>query len=229
MRNNGSCRLQHVELGSNQIMFRYLGNKKADMDHSVRFVEWSRLKSVILDTSGADWKITQVDIPVVMGYHDLYFTYQNPNLKTPEETGVLFEWFCFKDAFPGKGLTGYDAAYNQFRQLMNAKVNTTPVMYENPGFMHRASYIFERGNWMVKGDKVEPAVPASLNPFPANAPKNRLGLAGMDCSKQNPLTAEPSRTACGNNCLAKGLSEILEDLGTQGVTLPSRTARLVKL
>ena len=91
-----------------------------------------------------------------MGYHDLYFTYQNPNLKTPEETGVLFEWFCFKDAFPGKGLTGYDAAYNQFRQLMNAKVNTTPVMYENPGFMHRASYILNVATGWLRAIKWSP-------------------------------------------------------------------------
>ena len=71
---------------------------------------------------------------------------------------------------------------------------------------------------MVKGDKVEPAVPASLNPFPANAPKNRLGLAEWIVSKQNPLTARTITNRVWEQLFGKGLSEILEDLGTQGVT-----------
>lgn len=218
MRNNGSCRLQHVELGGNQLMFRYLGNTKGGTwTIHTDSLNGPVLKSMVLDTSGAEWKIAQTEIPVLNGYHDLYFTYKNPNLKTPEETGVLFEWFCFKDAFPGKDVAGYNSAYHQFWQLMNAKVNTTPVMYENPDFMHRTSYIFERGNWMVKGDKVEPAVPASLNLFPANAPKNRLGLAEWIVSKQNPLTARTITNRVWEQLFGKGLSEILEDLGTQGV------------
>ena len=218
LRNNGSCRLPQVQLGANKLMFRYLGNVRGGIwNIHLDSINGPLLQSVRLDTSGADWKIAEVDIPVVKGYHDLYFTYRNPNLKTPEETGVLFEWFTFRDAFPGKGRPGYDSAYRWFWQLMYAKVSTTPVMYENPGFMHRASYVFERGNWMVKGDRVEPGVPAALHPFPAKAPKNRLGLAQWIVSEQNPLTARTIVNRIWEQLFGKGLSEILEDLGTQGV------------
>src|SRR5206468_10666526 len=94
---------------------------------------------------------------------------------------------------------------------------TTPVMVDNPEEMQRTSYVFERGNWLLKGDKVEPNVPGSLNPFPANAPRNRLGLAMWLTSKQNPLTARTMVNRIWEQLFGNGLAETLEDLGTQGI------------
>jgi hypothetical protein len=93
-------------------------------------------------------------------------------------------------------------------------------MMDNPPGMHRPSYVFERGNWLVKGDLVTPDVPESLNPFPANAPHNRLGLAMWLTSKQNPLTARTMVNRIWEQLFGTGLSETLEDLGSQG-TLPT--------
>jgi hypothetical protein len=90
-------------------------------------------------------------------------------------------------------------------------------MMDNPPDMHRASYVFERGNWLVKGDKVEPDVPHSLNPFPKNAPRNRMGLALWLTSKENPLTARTIVNRVWEQIFGTGLAETLEDLGTQGV------------
>ena len=53
------------------------------------------------------WVISQIGIPVVNGMHDLYFTYYNPQLKKPEDNGVLFDWFYFTEEFPGKAEPGY--------------------------------------------------------------------------------------------------------------------------
>jgi hypothetical protein len=83
--------------------------------------------------------------------------------------------------------------------------------------MHRASYVFERGNWLVKGKKVEPDVPNSLNPFPKNAPRNRLGLAMWLTSRQNPLTARAMVNRTWEQLFGTGLAETLEDLGSQGI------------
>ncbi|HRI22541.1 MAG TPA: DUF1553 domain-containing protein, partial [Panacibacter sp.] len=102
---------------------------------------------------------------------------------------------------------------------------TTPVMMDNPKDMHRSSYVFERGNWMVKGDKVTPDVPKSLNAFPVNAPHNRLGLAEWLTSKQNPLTARTMVNRVWEQLFGTGLAETLEDLGSQGVQ-PTHTELL---
>jgi hypothetical protein len=83
--------------------------------------------------------------------------------------------------------------------------------------MHRASFVFERGNWLVKGKQVEPDVPNSLNPFPNKAPKNRLGLAMWLTSKQNPLTARAMVNRVWEQLFGTGLAETLEDLGSQGI------------
>ena len=64
----------------------------------------------------------------------------------------------------------------------------SPYEKKDPA-MQRTTHIFERGNWLVLGKAVTPDVPRSLNPFPAKAPRNRLGLAQWITDPGNPLTA----------------------------------------
>ena len=219
MRNNGSCRLQHVDLqNKEELMFRYT----ASAQNGICTIHTDSINGPVLTSFKISpvkegWKIATANIAPAKGLHDLYFSYKNPGLKTPEETGVLFEWFAFREKFPGKEKPGYDAAVRTFWQLMNAPVTTTPVMFENPADMHRASYVFDRGNWLVKGDKVEPGIPYALNPFPVNAPKNRLGLAMWLTSPQNPLTARTMVNRVWEQLFGTGLAETLEDLGSQGI------------
>ena len=219
MRNNSSCRLKQVDLNNKEeLVFRYQSSAKS----GVWTIHTDSLTGPVLTTVQIapvkdGWKIVNTAINPTKGVHDLYFTYTNSRLKTPLATGVLFEWFYFKEKFPGKEKPGYDSASHLFWQLMNAPVTTTPVMYENPADMHRASYVFERGNWLVKGASVEPAVPQSLNPFPANAPKNRLGLAMWLTDRQNPLTARTMVNRVWEQLFGNGLAETLEDLGSQGI------------
>ncbi len=91
-------------------------------------------------------------------------------------------------------------------------------MMDNPAGMHRESHVFERGNWLVKGIEVKPDVPHSLNPFPAGAPHNRLGLAQWLTDKKNPLTARTIVNRLWEQLFGIGLVETLEDLGTQGAS-----------
>ena len=71
-----------------------------------------------------------------------------------------------QNPLPGNDKPGYAAIKKSFWQLINASVGTTPVMMDNPMDMHRPPNVFVKGNWLVKGDVVEPDVPGSLNPFP---------------------------------------------------------------
>ncbi|HEY0432579.1 MAG TPA: DUF1553 domain-containing protein, partial [Chitinophagaceae bacterium] len=139
------------------------------------------------------------------------------NLHNAVDNGQQFDWFYFTQAFPGKGQDGYEANKKIFWQLLNAKVPTTPVMMDNPASMHRVTNIFERGNWLVKGDVVTAATPHALNPMPKDAPRNRLGLAMWMTSPDNPLTSRTMVNRVWEQLFGNGLAETLEDLGTQGI------------
>jgi hypothetical protein len=221
-RNNAVCRMKAVRSdGKQNLIFRFVGHYpggiwKIHLDSA----NGELMASVPLPKTkfdGWEWQITETPIKPFEGNHDLYFTYYNPNLEHSLNTGASIDWLYFTDPFPGKGSQDYAAMKETFWKLLRATVPTTPVLMENPSFMHRASYVFERGNWMVKGNKVEPGVPNSLNPLPAGAPATRLGLAMWLTSKENPLTARAMVNRCWEQLFGTGLAETLEDLGSQGI------------
>jgi hypothetical protein len=219
-RNNALCRLRHVDLeNKNHLIFRYEGWAdggiwQIHMDNP----RGPLVASIPLNkTKNGDWQVAETDINLLNGMHDLYFTYTNHKLKKPTDAGALLDWLYFTEQFPGKGKPGYEDIKSKYWKLLSANVPTTPVMMDNPSFMHRASNVFERGNWLVKGKLVEPDVPHSLNPIPPNAPHNRLGLAMWLTDKQNPLTARTIVNRLWEQLFGYGLAETLEDLGTQGI------------
>ena len=65
---------------------------------------------------------------------------------------MKFDWFYFTKNFPVKGKPGYDSTKKYFEILLKQILPTTPIMMDNPADMHRPSYVFERGNWLVKGE-----------------------------------------------------------------------------
>ena len=131
---------------------------------------------------------------------------------------MLFDWFYFTHEFDGKDKPGYaDINKTYWNLLCNDSVATTPVMMDNPTYMHRVANVFEKGNWLVKGEVVQPDVPHSLNAFPKNAPRNRLGLAEWLTNKQNPLTSRTIVNRLWEQLFGTGIAETLEDLGTQGI------------
>jgi len=218
-RNHAIARLKKVDLDQRDfLIYRYAGFKKGGtwtihLDQP----DGPVLKTIAVNQT-KDWKIAYAGFSPVQGVHDLFFTYSNPNLKKPGDNGMQFDWFYFTKSFPGKGRPGYDSAERNFRQLLEADLPTTPIMMDNPADMQRASYVFERGNWLVKGKEVKPGVPHALNPIPPGAPANRLGLAMWLTSNQNPLTARTLVNRLWEQLFGTGLAETLEDFGTQGIS-----------
>ncbi len=80
----------------------------------------------------------------------------------------------------------------------------------------RDSFILVRGQYDKYGEKVTPAVPATLNPLPEGAPPNRLALAKWIVAPDNPLTARVVVNRYWQTVFGTGLVKTPEDFGVQG-------------
>jgi hypothetical protein len=80
----------------------------------------------------------------------------------------------------------------------------------------RGTFVLMRGAYDKPGDKVEPAVLSFLNPMPADAPRNRLGLARWIVDPANPLTARVAVNRYWQMYFGTGLVKTAEDFGSQG-------------
>lgn len=219
LRNHASCRLPNVDLtGKDFLIFRF----KTWTKGGVLNIHLDQPSGPVIfatshENSGGNWVLGEGSLQKVQGMHDLYFSYENGNLKKPEDNGMLFDWFYFNNDFPGKGKQGYDSTRKVFLRLASIEVESIPIMIENPPGMRRKTFVFDRGNWLAKGKEVQPGTPASLPPFPSNAPMNRLGLARWIVSPDNPLTTRTIVNRVWEQLFGTGIAETLEDLGTQGI------------
>lgn len=214
IRHNGSCRLQKVPLNGRTDFIMYYWNSRDGGSIEIRLdsLKGPAIAKLAVPKGQRAWNIK---LPVIQGTHDLYFTFRNASL-TPLESVATMEWFAIRDELPGKGRPGYKAVKDNYMQVVNANPSAVPVMIENPQELFRVTNTFERGNWMVKGPEVKPDVPHSLNPFPANAPRNRLGLAEWLVDDKNPLTARVMVNRLWEQIFGIGIVETLEDFGSQG-------------
>ncbi|MEO1011025.1 MAG: DUF1553 domain-containing protein [Bacteroidota bacterium] len=89
----------------------------------------------------------------------------------------------------------------------------------------RETFVLERGQYDVYGERVYPTTPEKILAFPDSLPKNRLGLAYWVTSEQNPLTARVAVNRYWKNIFGTGIVRTVEDFGNQG-ELPSHPALL---
>src|SRR4029077_7117225 len=72
-----------------------------------------------------------------------------------------------------------------------------------------------RGQYDQPREPVEPGVPQFLLPFPASAPKNRLGLARWLCDPRQPMTARVVVNRFWLSFFGAGIVKSVEDFGYQ--------------
>ncbi|MCE7922140.1 MAG: DUF1553 domain-containing protein [Haliscomenobacteraceae bacterium CHB4] len=219
MRNHAVCRLKNIRLeGKNRLIARYWSHLDGGR-WTVRLdsPDGPLLFSTAVKNTKGKREILSFDfdrsLDTAPPVRNLWFHYENPNLKKPEDAGMSFDWFHFTEPFPGND----KKAEADFWHLLRAESAFTPIMLENPADMKRETHVFERGNWLVKGKKVEPGVPNIFPDFPANAPKNRLGLAQWLTDKRHPLTSRVLANRLWEQMFGRGLVETLEDFGSQGM------------
>jgi hypothetical protein len=111
-------------------------------------------------------------------------------------------------------------AIDQLRKSMPS-FSTTLVMRERGQPEHlRHTFRQHRGEFLQPKEEVAAGVPAFLPQLPANAPKDRLGLAKWLVSTENPLTARVVMNRHWEAFFGRGIVRTLEDFGFQG-ELPS--------
>ncbi len=93
---------------------------------------------------------------------------------------------------------------------------TTLVMRERPPENPRATFLHHRGEWLDPKERVEPGVIAVAGPLPADAPRNRLGLARWLVSRENPLTARVVMNREWSAFFGRGIVRTTGDFGFQG-------------
>lgn len=113
------------------------------------------------------------------------------------------------------------AALKQARDAENdlvAPVREIMTMRDRPE--RRVTHVLKRGAYDAPADTVEPGTPDRIFPFPADAPRNRLGLARWMTDPKNPLTARVAVNRVWKLHFGRGLVTTVEDFGAQG-RLPS--------
>lgn len=215
VRHNGNARLRDIQLDGKTLIFLnyWTGNTGGRLEIHKDKIGGEIIANIDLpNTQGR--QVIQAPISEIQGRHNLFLVFKNPKL-SKEQPVCMIEWFAFREPFPSQNTPNSDLIQQRFLHLINTDPQSVPIMIENPQDMKRKTQIFERGNRLALGDEVEPAVPASLNPFPTGAPKNRLGFAQWLVSKDNPLTARTLVNRVWAQIFGRGLVEPLGDMGTQ--------------
>ncbi|WP_337041217.1 DUF1553 domain-containing protein [Emticicia sp. 17c] len=162
--------------------------------------------------SWKDYTTSTGSVKPTKGVHDVYLVYRKgKNFWTDL---IHLDWMALESKNPLKNT--FSKAFNDsLTKLASIESITTPVTLERPQSRARKTHLFIRGNWMLHGEEVKAAVPASLATS-KNIPANRLGLAQWLVSEDNPLTARVMVNRFWEQLFGNGIVESLEDFGTMG-------------
>ena len=101
------------------------------------------------------------------------------------------------------------------RNAVNNSIARVMIMADQAE--RRETFVLDKGLYNKPTEtKVSANTPASLPPLPADAPRNRLGLANWLVSKENPLAARVVVNRFWQQVFGVGLVKTSEDFGAQG-------------
>lgn len=105
------------------------------------------------------------------------------------------------------------ALANARQRLAKLRPHTTLVMVEADE--PRTTTVLQRGDYLAKGEAVDPDTPRVLHPFPPGEPRNRLGLARWLVHPANPLVARVAVNRWWSQIFGRGIVATEEDFGTR--------------
>ncbi len=109
-----------------------------------------------------------------------------------------------------------DELANARKRLQAIPSTSVPVLRERDPRFARETRIFERGNWLEKGELVRPGTPALLPPLEIGEQPPRLAMARWIASAENPLTARVAVNRFWLELFGTGLVATPEDFGSAG-------------
>ena len=160
-------------------------------------------------------QVLSIPIKALRGKRDLHLVLREVG---KADTQCVLEWVLLHHSLPGKEKEGFSAMEEELYYLLNADKgkNTTPIMHELRPEYQRETRVFEKGNWMVLGDVVDPGVPDKWNSFEGEYENSRLGFARWLFNGENPLTARVAVNRFWEQLFGLGLVETVEDFGSLG-------------
>jgi len=138
----------------------------------------------------------------------------SPSQRMPEQHEKLRRYFLDAVDAEYRAAKAELAEANRRYNEVDAAAPRTMVMAEIPE--PRTAHILIRGQYDQPGEAVKAEVPAVLSSLPADAPRNRLGLARWLTSPSHPLTARVAVNRFWGMYFGMGLVETAEDFGVQG-------------
>jgi len=141
-----------------------------------------------------------------------------PDQRNEADVNTLYEWW----------LTSRDEAFQKYSQQhdalareqseIQARSTVGHVMHEKD--QAAIAYILNRGEYDQRRDEVKADTPEMLPPFPADAPRNRLGFAQWLLRPEHPLTTRVTVNRFWSEIFGAGLVRSAGDFGVTG-ELPS--------
>jgi hypothetical protein len=135
--------------------------------------------------------------------------------RTPQQRNALYEHYLATRDKKFQQLQAALTALETERDAIKDRGAVTPIQEEVMNVKPMA-FILMRGQYDKKGDQVEAAVPGFLKPLPADAPKNRLGLAKWVVDAENPLTSRVTVNRFWQEVFGTGIVKTSEDFGIMG-------------
>ncbi len=210
-------RLEPVVERRGSILFDSIEALRLELDSVARRAE--------METARRRWEL-ELHVPAVAGLVEgTWLNEVRRIVATPEASRnagqrAMLRW-VFSEVSPLPVFKRRRELRGKLRMRLSAlKPTMIPVMRDLPVSRSRTTHVFERGNFLVPTDVVQPGLPTAIAPAiePRNA--NRLGLARALVSQKNPLTARVTVNRFWEQLFGTGFVATSEDFGTQG-SLPS--------
>lgn len=139
---------------------------------------------------------------------------KKPEKRTPAENNALLDWYLVALDAPYEKISATLATIEREQATIRARGTVAHVMNEKSG--PATAFVLYRGEYDQRRDPVSAQTPAALPAFPAELPRNRLGLAQWLLRPEHPLTARVAVNRAWQELFGSGLVRTAGDFGVSG-------------